>query len=192
MFRFPDGTFRQQLPSFITVGAVRTPTTGWTADQWDEKGYNEAITLKKEPFYTYTTEWVKGQDFIYREAELTKTPDIEAMKADKLAKIQAGKNAARDAGIIVNGTLFDTDSNARIAYLELSFKLSQDPAYSVQWKANDIGDWVEMNATLFNDLYVAFGTHLESVFTWQEVQSQAVTAASTPEEIAAISDVYGS
>ena len=192
MWKYPDGTYKITPPARVELAGYIYPFTSLSAEQLDSASYNEVIMLKKDPFYTYTTEWVKDPDFIYREVELTKTPNIEAMKADKLAKIQAGKSTARDAGIMVNGMLFDTDSSARIAYLELSFKLSQDPTYSVQWKANDDGDWVEMNSALFNDLYVAFGTHLEAVFAWQEVQSQAVAAASTPEEIAAISDVYGS
>jgi hypothetical protein len=65
-----------------------------TPAQRDELGYNEAMPLKREPFTTYVTEWVKGGDLIYRETEVSAVVDEAArdaaeadavrMKRDKL------------------------------------------------------------------------------------------------------------
>jgi hypothetical protein len=49
-----------------------------TPAQRDELGYNEAVPLKREPFTTYVTEWVKGGDLVYRETATSQDVDETA------------------------------------------------------------------------------------------------------------------
>ena len=190
MFRYSDGTFRQSLPSFILEGDTKVSTKNWTMDQWNIKGYNEAIKLIRKPFYSYTMQWVKD-GIVYREEAITTEFDLEAAKADKLEKIQQGKVAARDGGFDVSGTKFDSDQSARIAYLELSMKLQTDSTFTTEWKAND-ETWVMMDAALYAQVAAAGQTHIENVFAWQAQQNALVASATTAEDLAAISTVYGS
>lgn len=82
----------------------------------------------------------------------------------------AEKKAMLDAGFMVDGTLFDSDTNARLAYAELAMALQADPVYTTPWKASD-GVWVTMNAELYAQVYAAGKEHVQSVFAWLADQS---------------------
>lgn len=85
MFKYPDNTYKQKLPSFIEVGGVKQNTAGWSASDWDVHGYNEAIPVKREAFTTYTTEWQKDADLILREVVLSAVVDEVAKAAFEAA-----------------------------------------------------------------------------------------------------------
>ncbi|MBI9078294.1 MAG: phage tail assembly chaperone [Pseudodesulfovibrio sp.] len=53
-------------------------TSDFTAEQWDATGYNEAIPIDLQPCCSYETEWVKGEDLVYREEIITATVDEAA------------------------------------------------------------------------------------------------------------------
>ena len=99
---------------------------------------------------------------------------IEAEK--KLAAIQAGKVAARDRGVEVNGVLFDSDLAARMAYNELAIRFQQNPDFSTDWKAS-AGQWVTMDAALFAQVMAAGEAHIQACFAWQAAREQEVAAA---------------
>ena len=94
--------------------------------------------------------------------------DIAALASEKLTAINDGKNTALDGGFVHDGTLFDSDSKARLAYLELSLKLSQDATYSTPWKAS-AGQWVMMTVALFAALQPAYAAHIAGCFAWHPV-----------------------
>ncbi len=103
-------------------------------------------------------------------------PTMDALAKAKLAAIQEGKNTARDAGFVHDGVLFDSDSGARLAYLEFATKLGMDSLYSTPWKASS-GVWVTMDATLFAALQPAYEAHISTCFAWQAAREQEVAAA---------------
>ncbi len=189
MYRYPDSTFKVRLPSHVLVGDVNVDTTPFTVGQWDELGYNAAIKLAREPFTTYTCEWVKGEDKTYRENALTETFDLDAAQQNKLNKIQLGKNTARDGGFEVDGVTYDSDTTARLAYLELADKLKADPSFTTTWKATEY-EWVVMDAALYAQIAAAGETLIQSVYDWQTTQSGAALAATDRAELAAVSEVY--
>lgn len=115
-------------------------------------------------------------------------PALEEVKAGKLAAINAGKNAALDGGFLHDGTLFDSDYKARLAYLELALKLGQNPTYSTGWKASS-GNWVTMDAALFAALQPTYEAHIQACFAWQAAREMEVAAAETVEEVEAVSEV---
>ena len=115
-------------------------------------------------------------------------PSIEEIATAKLAAINNGKNTALDGGFTHNGILFDSDSKARLAYLEFGFKLNTAPTYSTHWKAS-AGQWVVMDATLFASLQPAYETHIQSCFIWQAMREQEVAAAVAANDITALKAV---
>jgi hypothetical protein len=103
-------------------------------------------------------------------------PDVGEIAQAKLAAINAGKNVALDGGFNHEGVLFDSDSKARLAYLEFAHKLSTSPLYSTPWKAS-AGHWVTMDATLFSALQPAYEQHIQACFAWQAAREMEVAAA---------------
>jgi hypothetical protein len=77
MWRYRDNTFKQKLPRCIDLDGFSYATADLTREQWDTAGYNEAIPVKREPFTSYETKWVKGDDLIYREEAVSATLDEE-------------------------------------------------------------------------------------------------------------------
>lgn len=85
------------LPRFVVIAkemengsteSVNVPTATFTREQWDEVGYNEAISAVQEPFTAYTTQWCKDDDLIYREQVLTATLDESARDSAKAAEVR--------------------------------------------------------------------------------------------------------
>lgn len=115
-------------------------------------------------------------------------PSLADAKNTKLTAIQDGKNKARDGGFVHDGVRYDSDAEARLAYLELATKLAQDPAYSTPWKAS-AGVWVTMTAALFAALQPAYEAHISACFAWQAAREAEVAAAQTVEAVRAVSEV---
>lgn len=115
-------------------------------------------------------------------------PSLEDIFAAKMAAIQAGKNAARDRGFTLDGVLYDTDAEARLAYLEIATKLGQDPTYSTPWKAS-AGAWVTMDAALFAALQPAYEAHIQACFAWQAAREQELVQAYAVRDRAAMEAV---
>lgn len=86
MFRYNDGTMRQNGPAKVEYNGFIRNFHDLTREQWDELGYNEALPAEKAPFTTYTTEWVKGEDLIYREVVVSSEVD-EVSKAEHEAEV---------------------------------------------------------------------------------------------------------
>lgn len=101
---------------------------------------------------------------------------VAELAASTLASIQAEKCRARDGGFVVDGLWFDSDLAARTAYAELAIAMQQDPTFSVSWRASQ-GQWVTMDAALFQQVYAAGRAHIESCFAWQQAREQEIAAA---------------
>lgn len=114
--------------------------------------------------------------------------DIPALAQAKLTAINDGKNTALDGGFVHDGNVFDSDSKARLAYLELSLKLSQDATYSTPWKAST-GVWVTMDAALFAALQPAYEAHIQGCFAWQAAREMEVADAVAAGDIEALAGV---
>ena len=114
--------------------------------------------------------------------------DIHELAQAKLTAINDGKNTALDGGFVHDGKLFDSDSKARLAYLELSLKLGQDATYSTPWKAST-GVWVTMDASLFAALQPAYEAHIQSCFAWQAAREMEVVAAVEAGDVEALAEV---
>lgn len=76
MFRCNE-QYRQAPPAMVEYQGFNRNFNELTREQWDEIGINEAIPIRHEPYTTYTTQWVKGDDLFYREEVVTATVDTE-------------------------------------------------------------------------------------------------------------------
>lgn len=110
---------------------------------------------------------------------------------DRLIKaVQENRKEALNAGFLVDGVLFDSDYNARIAYEELRSRFALDPEYSRRWKASGT-TWVTMDKTLFDQLQVAGEKHIADCFEWEETKTIAINQVEDPAEFANISIEFG-
>ena len=117
-------------------------------------------------------------------------PTLADAKAAKSTAVQAEKVRVRDGGFLVGGVLFDSDAGANVAYLNYFTRVSADPSYVVaNWKAS-AGVWVDMNATLFAQVSSAFGANSEAAFNWQAARDAEIAAATTVEQVQAVSEHY--
>ena len=82
-----------------------------------------------------------------------------------LEALDVEKKTRLDAGFDVEGTWFDYDINARVAYRELASELIIDPTYTTPWKASP-NAWVTMDAALFETVRLAGKVHIAGVFAW--------------------------
>ena len=98
-------------------------------------------------------------------------------KDQLLAATRVEKSRRRDSGVTVNGVLFDTDYNARTAYNELAIQFMLNPGFVVEgWKASD-GQWVNMDASLYQQLMSAGHKHIKACFEWQQAEEAKINAA---------------
>ena len=124
-----------------------------------------------------------------QEFVLVPRPLTQGMVADKLERINEGKNLALDGGFVHDGVMFDSDIKARAAYLELAYKFGQDPLYVKEgWKAST-GVWVTMDAALFAALQPAYEAHIQGCFAWQAAREMEVAAAVEAGDVEALAEV---
>lgn len=105
------------------------------------------------------------------------------VRAVLLARIGQRKNQMRDGGFVVSvggeDVRWDSDTSARLAYAELAQRLTADPTFTTRWKASE-GQWVDMTASLFQEVYAAGAAHIAAAFAWQE--GEEARLAATPDE----------
>lgn len=137
---------------------------------------------------TEVAQWV-GQRWVVLPERPTPPPvDIAALAQAKLTAINDGKNTALDNGFMLNGILWDSDSKARLAYLELATKMNDDPTYTTYWKAST-GSWVNMTAELFAQVKAAYEAHIQGCFAWQAAREMEVAAAVEAGDVEALAEV---
>lgn len=124
------------------------------------------------------------------DGEVFTTPvDLDALKLEAWVTANDEKNRVRDGGFYVNGTLFDSDMSARIAYAELAIHFQSDPTFITNWKAS-AGNWVTMTAPLLMQVYAVGQQHIQDCFAWFAQKEAEIQAASSVGELSLISLVY--
>lgn len=93
MFRYTNGHFRLNPPRTVEHKGYIVNFADLSREQWDELGYNEAIPYTREPYTNYETEWVKGDDLIYREVVVSETPDVNARVAAQSNELRSKRDA---------------------------------------------------------------------------------------------------
>jgi hypothetical protein len=75
-------------PARVEYGGYIRNFADLTPEQRDELGYNEAVPLMREPYTAYETEWVKGEDLVYRETAISTVVDDAARDAAEAGKVR--------------------------------------------------------------------------------------------------------
>lgn len=75
-----------QRPSHVAFGGDRRRFDDLSLEQLDSIGWNAAEQLVREPYTTYETEWVKGEDLVYREEIVSAVVDEASWLAAKAAE----------------------------------------------------------------------------------------------------------
>ena len=114
--------------------------------------------------------------------------DAAPWRAQLLAATQTKKIQKRDGGFSINGTLFDSDAGANVAYLNFYTRIAVDPEYTTPWKASG-NTWVNMDAVLFAKVSAGFQANMEAAFGWQaQMDAALATALDTYAALKAIED----
>ena len=92
MFRYDNGQFKTTPPATVVLDGFRRNFAELTREQWDGLGYNEAVPVRRDPFTTYETRWVKGEDLIYREEVVAAIVDGEARTAHEAEAVRAERD----------------------------------------------------------------------------------------------------
>ena len=92
MFRYNDGTIRQNPPVRVEFGGFVRNFHELTREQWDSIGFNEAVPLRRDPFTAYETEWRKGDDLVYREEVVSAVAHEAARIEHEAARIRAERD----------------------------------------------------------------------------------------------------
>lgn len=92
-----------------------------------------------------------------------------------LTMINEEKNRRRDSGFMLDGTLWDSDNPARLAYAEVAGRFVAESSFTAEWKAS-AGVWVTLDKALFERVYAAGAAHLEAAYAWQKAKEEELAA----------------
>lgn len=141
MFRYPDGTYKANAPARVEYNGYTRHFADLTREQWDEIGYNEAMPLKREPFTTYETQWVKGDDLVYREKVVSSVVDEAAKTETQAAEVRAERDhklTVTDWMQLADCPLTTEQKNAWTEYRQALRDIPQQAGFpaTVEWPNN--------------------------------------------------------
>lgn len=170
---------------------VFAPGAGWSqVDDWrGQTGYTAAghpetiTTLGPLVAPIVTRDPPPGPNYTWSGA--TWQPDIEAMRAAKLAEIDMARDAAIIGGFEFAGVMYDSDPKS-IQRINGAVTLSMlDPNFATDWITVD-NSVVTLNATQLAGLGAAAGQHeATQIFKARQLKNQAL-AATTVSQLNAI------
>lgn len=82
-----------QRPTKVVINSFWRRFDDLSSEELDSIGWNAAVPLTREPFTTYGTRWVKGDDLIYREESVTAVVDEEAKAEAEAAAVRTERDA---------------------------------------------------------------------------------------------------
>ena len=111
-------------------------------------------------------------------------PTLAEIKAAKKAQLAAARYAAEIAGIEVSGATVRTDRDSQALITGAALAATQDPDYSVVWKAE--GGFVTLTAEQIIAAAQAVRAHVEACFAREAELSSAVDAAKSAKAVRSI------
>ena len=111
-------------------------------------------------------------------------PTLAEIKAHKKAQIAAARYEAEIAGVTLDGVTVKTDRQSQALITGAALAASQDPAYTVIWKA--AGGFVTLSAEQIIAAAQAVRAHVEACFSREAELSSAVDAAKSAKAVRAI------
>lgn len=111
-------------------------------------------------------------------------PSLVEVKEAKKAELAAARYAAEIGGITFAGAAIRTDRESQALITGAALAASQDPEYSVVWKAE--GGFVALTAEQIIAAAQAVRAHVEACFAREAELSSAVDAAKSAKAVRAI------
>ena len=103
---------------------------------------------------------------------------LENRKIKKLQELKNKKKIMLEQGFTVDGVLFDSDINARIAYHDFESLLRVQDTFKIDWKASNT-EWVVMDKVLFEKIKVTLTEHMQNIFAWCKTKQEEISSAPT-------------
>lgn len=124
--------------------------------------------------HTELSEWLETNTITPYQ---TDQEQLDTTLRDKLVEVQAEKVRVRDGGMLIDGVLWDTDSQAQAAYQRFFIGLSSNPGLVISnWKASREAVRT-MDAQMFQKLMVAWQVHEAGCFAWQDQKDALLRSA---------------
>lgn len=153
MWKYPDGTFRQNPPARVEHAGYIRNFADLTRAERDGIGYNEAVPIRREPFTAYETEWTKDADLVYRETVISAVVDEAARDEAKADAIRSDRDqllADSDWTQLPNAPLTPTSVRAWAVYRDALRDITEQDGFP------DTVDWpVEPDVSSDTDLATA-------------------------------------
>lgn len=89
------------------------------------------------------------------------------------------KRKKRNAGVVVDKVLFDTDYNAELAYISFVDNTRHNSNYVKRWRAST-EVWVDMTRDLCLKVKKAVDEYIDNVYKWQELKE--IELSNTPDD----------
>lgn len=131
---------------------------------------------------------VQVETYIERDGEAIlqiPTPTLEERKATKKLEIAQARRETQEAGTTVDGLEVPTDQWTLYVLEAMRNKGGRDGSISVRWKKTD-GAFIALNKTQIDVLHDATFTHIQQAYQRESDLLDAIEAATTKEELAAI------
>jgi len=157
----------------IAINKVQTPE--YAVFLAETKKIKTAIQDYFDSTVEHDAAWVEEQ-------AITK---LAQAKVDKKIDLQAEKVRRRDAGIVIDGILWDTDANAQIMYTQLMVAMVMDPSlYIDPWKAS-AGVYTRLDAAKFQQIRTAWTILSSAITATQEAKEAEINTLMTLADVEA-------
>jgi hypothetical protein len=116
-------------------------------------------------------------------------PTIEEIREARWIQIKAARDAAQFGGFELNGNRFDTDADSQRlitgSVVLAQVALAQSLPFSITWTLED-NSTATLDAEGMIGVGVALGVHIEACYAAGRAAREAIEAAETAEEVAAV------
>lgn len=149
----------------------------------DNCGLPYHVTADDEIF-SAVDEYANAHPDEVTEEKAPPAPSLADEKAAKKAELAAARYAAEIGGITFAGAAIRTDRESQALITGAALAATQDPEYSVVWKAE--GGFVTLSAEQIIAAAQAVRAHVEACFAREAELSSAVDAAKSAKAVRAI------
>ena len=157
---------------------------GFSVSEVEEAIGHSGYTEREIQWYTSQPDRYELLDGQYVEVADYAAHMLEAAKQRKRIELQTEKVRRRDAGLTIDGILWDTDANAQVMYTQFAVELLSNPSVVVaDWKASS-GVFAPMDAATFQRIRAAWADHCTSITSAQrrkEAEIQTLSAVADVE-----------
>ena len=149
----------------------------------DNCGLPYHVTVDDEIF-TAVDEYADAHPDEVTEEKAQPAPTLAELKTAKKAELARARYSAETGGITLSGVTIRTDRGSQALITGAALAATQDPDYSVVWKAE--GGFVTLSAEQIKAAAQAVRAHVEACFAREAELSSAVDAAKSAKAVRAI------